>query len=354
MADNIRMDSHKLIFHPQRVSDWLSGKPVYPIEIEIGLSGACNHRCIFCAVDYMGYKPNFLDAQMLTKNLEILARNGLKSVIYSGEGEPLLNKNAPDIFNKTKALGIDVAMASNGVMLTKDVSEHCLQSFTWIRFSIAAVNAELYHKIQRGGKNDLDRVLQNLQDAVNIKHDRQLKVTLGAQCLLLPDNKSDVPELARTLRTIGLDYLTVKPFSQHPSSLVKREVDYSETAELAEELKQFETEDFKIYFRHQSIVNVSATEKEYDCCYALPFMTHIDAKGDVFPCVAFVGNKELCYGNLYEHSFDEIWESERTKKIMSIFQGEFLKKNCRKACRLDEMNKYLSALKHPSGHVNFI
>ncbi len=35
MEDTIRMDSHKLMYHPCRVSDWLQGKEIYPIEVEI-------------------------------------------------------------------------------------------------------------------------------------------------------------------------------------------------------------------------------------------------------------------------------------------------------------------------------
>lgn len=354
MADNIRMDSHKLLYHPIEVAKWLQGEGrLYPIEVEIGLSGACNHRCIFCAVDYMGYQPNFLDTKIVLDTLKDLADKGLKSVIYSGEGEPLLHKDAPFIIAKTKELGIDAALATNGVLLTRDKAEICLHALTWIRFSIAAATEETYQKIQRGKPGDLGRVLKNLEDAVAIKREKKLRTTLGAQLLLLPENRNEVVMLAKTLREIGLDYLTVKPFSQHPSSIAKREVDYSETDALAEELKSIATDSFQIHFRRQSMENV-AHEKPYDRCHALPFMTHIDAKGEVFPCIAFVGDENFRYGNLYEKSFVEIWESPRTADIMNTFCGDFLRNKCRKACRLDEMNKYLHELKHPGGHVNFI
>ncbi len=353
MKEQIRMDSHKLLYHPRRVADWMDGKAIYPIEIEIGLSGACNHRCIFCAVDYMGYQPNFLDTKIVLSTLKELANKGLKSVIYSGEGEPLLHKDAPRIIAKTKEFGIDAALATNGVLLTRDKAEICLHALTWIRFSIAAATEETYQKIQRGKPGDFGRVLQNLKDAVAIKHAKKLRTTLGAQLLLLPENRDEVLLLAKMLREIGMDYLTVKPFSQHPSSIVKRTVDYSETEELAEALKGIATEKFQIHFRRQSMENV-AQEKPYDYCHALPFMTHIDAKGEVFPCIAFVGNESLRYGNLYEKAFGEIWESPHTAEIMNTFCGVFLQKKCRKACRLDEMNKYLHELKHPGEHVNFI
>ena len=47
---------------------------------------------------------------------------GLKSIVYAGEGEPLLHKEAFDIINYTKALGIDAAVSTNGVLLTAEAS----------------------------------------------------------------------------------------------------------------------------------------------------------------------------------------------------------------------------------------
>mgnify|MGYP002624867086 CR=1 FL=1 len=317
------------------------------------MSGACNHRCIFCALDYIGYKPNFLDTKLFLDNVKELSTRGLKSVIFAGEGEPLMHKDAPFIFNETKACGVDAALSTNGVLLTKEVSEQCLQSLTWIRFSIAAATEKTYAKIQSRRKGDLQRVYNNLQDAVKIKRDKNLGVTLGAQLLLLEDNKDEVYLLAKNLREIGMDYLTVKPFSQHKYSGHLIAVDYEDSREIERQVKELATDDFAIYFRHQAIQNLTA-EKPYDKCYALPFMTHIDAKGEVFPCVAFVGIEEFLYGNIYEKPFTEIWESEHTREVMEKFSGEFLKTKCRKACRLDEMNKYLHALKHPGAHVNFI
>ena len=45
MADNIRMDSHKLIYHPEAVARWLKGENIYPIEIEI-ITDVCSARWI--------------------------------------------------------------------------------------------------------------------------------------------------------------------------------------------------------------------------------------------------------------------------------------------------------------------
>ena len=354
MAENIRMDTHKLMLHPDRVATWLMGSgTVYPLEIEIGLSGACNHRCIFCAVDYMEYKPCLLTRKVMEPNLKIMGQKGVKSIIYAGEGEPLVNPETPDIINLTKECGMDAAMSTNGVLFTKEKAASCLKSLSWVRFSIAGASDATYEKIHQCHKGDLQKALQNMTDAANIKRKQALNTTLGAQLLLLPENKKEVVSLAKIIRSIGFDYFTVKPFSQHPSSKIKREVDYSETEEIENQVKELATDSFSVYFRRQSIINIEH-EKNYDKCHALPFMTHISATGDIFPCVAFVGKKEFNFGNINKDKFSDIWERQQTQEIMHKFSGDFLKTQCRKACRLDEMNKYLHALKHPTPEMSFL
>ncbi len=353
MEDNIRIDSHKLIYHPDVVARWLSGENIYPIELEIGLTNACNHRCIFCAVDYTEYKPEKINTDVLKKNLAELSAKGIKSIVYAGEGEPLLHSDAPDIINYTKSLGIDAAVSTNGVLFTPDISNDCLKSLTWIRFSVAGINDFTYDKIQQGKPGDREIVYRNMEEAVRVKKDQNLTTTLGVQMLLLPENKDEAVQMGKELRKIGVDYFSLKPFSQHPQSKHILQVNYKEMLALEEEMKKLETEDFKIYFRAQAMKKLECS-RTYKHCWALPFMVYVDARGNLWPCIVFMGKEDLKYGNLNEETFCQIWEGKRRKQINEYFMNMDLEKNCREICRLDEMNRYLDALKNPGEHVNFI
>lgn len=356
MAENIRIDSHKLIYHPNRVAKWLSGEDIYPIEVEISPSGACNHRCIFCSLDYLGYVPKFLDKDVILKNLQIMHEHGLKSVICAGEGEPLLNKDFVDIVKGIKAIGLDVAMSTNGVLFTREKAEACLDKFTWIRFSVASLNKEAYNEIQRGREDDLDKLLENLEECVKIKMDRHLKTTLGVQCLLLPQNIETIPEMAQKLKEIGkgqIDYLTVKPYMHHFQTENKFEIDYSDIEKVRKGIEKYSDDDFSVFFRINAMQKLNRG-KAYKKCLGLPFMSHIDAGGNVWPCCDLVGADGLSYGNIYEEDFDKIWSGNKRRDVIEKINSYNLNKICNPSCRLDSINRYLTELKNPEAHVNFI
>ena len=88
--DEYNIDAHKLIYHPDRVAawnaaeNWESLKKIYPLYIEVSPAGACNHRCAFCAVDYLDYRPQFLSVDIMERRMTEMARAGVKSIMFAG------------------------------------------------------------------------------------------------------------------------------------------------------------------------------------------------------------------------------------------------------------------------------
>lgn len=354
--DKFRIDSHKLLFHVSRVNDWLQAKMIYPLYMEISPSGACNHRCTFCALDFMEYQKRQLDAAVLMERLGEMGRLGLKSVMYGGEGEPLLHGKFAEIVATTKHAGMDVALTTNAVLLTGSIAEKILGHVEWIKVSIGGATGDTYAQIHRTKQADFNRVIKNLTVAAEIKRKNGYRCTLGMQILLLPENKDEITLLARIARDIGMDYLVVKPYSQHPLSKTERykDIKYTEYASLADDLAQFNMDDFNVIFRTNTMKKWDDGMKRYARCLALPFWSYLDSGGNIWGCSAYLGDKRFIYGNIYKHTFKEIWEGERRKNSLAWVESELDAGQCRVNCRMDEINQYLWGLKNPPEHVNFI
>lgn len=354
--DEYKIDSHKLMYHVGRVNDWLEGKDVYPVYIEVSPSGTCNHRCTYCALDYMEYQHRFLDAPKLKERLTEMGRLGVKSIMYAGEGEPLLHKEIGRIINHTKASGIDVAITSNGVLFNEKLIETALKSITWIKVSINAATKETYARVHRTGEADFDRVIKNISAAVRFREAHRLSSTIGMQLILLPENVNEAVLLAKKARDIGADYLVIKSYSQHLKSLTSqyRDFNYSDYYHLADEFKKLTDGRFKVVFRMHTMKKLEEKKRTYDKCLALPFWSYIDAGGGVWGCSAYLGDERFHLGNIMESTFEEVWKGGKRKQALEHAATSLDTGECRKNCRMDEVNRYLWELTHPSLHVNFI
>ena len=344
------------MYHVPRLNGWLKGQAVYPVYMEISPIGACNHRCTYCALDFMGYQPRFLDVNAFKNTLNELGSLGVKSIMYAGEGEPFLHKDIAEIVNSTKVVGIDVAITTNAVLFNEYLAENILENVSWIKVSINGATNRTYSKIHRTQPEDFDKVIKNMRYAARLRKNNKYNCTLGMQLILLPENYKEVEPLSKIAKDIGMDYLVVKPYSQHPLSKTQkyRNIKYNKYLGLSEKLKKLNDKNFNVIFRLHTMKKWDESLRTYKHCLALPFWAYIDAGGNVWACSIYLTKKEFCLGNIYKNTFQQVWESEKRKKLLKWVESKLDSDKCRINCRMDEVNRYLWELKHPPAHVNFI
>ncbi len=326
------LDVHKLMYHPDRVNRWLNGEEIAPILIEICPIGNCNHRCVFCAYNYTDYNGPKLEYANTMRLIAELGGIGVKSLAWDTEGEPLLHPDLPDFINRAKQCGIESAVETNGVLLTEKFMESCGHNVTYIKVSVDAACNETHYKIHRGRKNDFDKIIRNVEQAVRLK----TGCTIGVQLILLEENEKEVKDLAGICRDIGVDYMVVKPFEIHPfqdNSLVH----------MGNLDKVLDIPD--IIVRRDTFDRVSM-ERDYPVCYGINFMSNIDCYGNVTVCNTLTRKDEYNLGNIYKESFSQIW-----KRHPKSFDNH---KCGKRVCRMDKQNAYLWQLKNPPEHVNFV
>ena len=151
------VDNHKLMYHPKRVTEWLEKGDCAPVYIEVGVTNRCNHKCIFCALDWIAHGGKDIEKNALNSALEGMVKSGVKSVMFAGEGEPLLHKNISEFVENAKNYGLDVSITTNGTRLTHEKANLILPFLSWIRFSIDAGSKESYAKVHGTKEEDFER-----------------------------------------------------------------------------------------------------------------------------------------------------------------------------------------------------
>lgn len=331
------------MFHPMRVAQWLEArndwnkaKDLYPLYIEVSPMGACSHRCVFCAMEFVEYPDTKIDPAVYADRIAEMGALGVKAAMMAGEGEPLLQKRMNEMVDATTRAGVDISFTTNGVLLDK----LDLAGVSWVKVSINAGTLDTYTKVHRTNAKDWDRVWANLRDAVK----RKGTCTVGVQMVMLPENEHEAQELQDRCDEVGVDYLVLKPYSQHKMS--ERTKQYEGFKPIS-----FPKAGKRLIVRDEAM----ATEKHpYEKCSATPnFWAFWASSGDLYSCSAYLLNDRFNLGNLNSSSFKDVWQGERRKRNWEFVTKELNISECRVNCRMQRSNEYLAQFGNLP-HANFI
>ena len=127
-----------------------------PVVTHIMLTDVCNHKCAFCSVQARAGDSLLFDD--IISYIDILLQYGLKAVILSGGGNPILYKckntgyGFNEIVESIYKRGLEIGLITNGMPLRKyeygftfreswmTVHPSTLDKLTWIRISMAGLD----------------------------------------------------------------------------------------------------------------------------------------------------------------------------------------------------------------------
>lgn len=356
--DEYLIDGHKLLWHTDRLQQWQNGQLISPIYIEISPVSYCNHKCIFCGVDFAMEKETKLDADILCRRLKEMGESGVRSIMYAGEGEPLIHKDLPEIIRTTKESGIDAAMTTNGTLGNAGIWEKILPYLTWVKFSVDAGSADVYSDVHKVPAGSFDKTIRSIKDALLVKEDNKLQVTVGVQFLVIDENIDDLKNAMELFSGYGIDYFVIKPYSKHPQMLKKHNNPYSdETLEYLKGLvSEYEDKSgMRIIFREKAFNRYSESEINYNHCHALYFWGYISASGSFYTCSVFMGDERFKAGNIYDDDMNTIMFGQKRQKAVHFGESELkIHDVCRLNCRMARVNEFLEFLKDTPRHINFV
>jgi cyclic pyranopterin phosphate synthase len=350
-------DGHKLMYHPDRVAEFLQTGDCFPLYVEISPVGSCNHRCLFCAYDYLGHPNRRLDGDRSLALIDELADCGVRSILFAGEGEPLLHPDLGRMIRQSHNSGIDAGMFTNGHLLTEGLAEEILPALLFVRFSFNGGSPENYAAIHQVSARVYEQVIERMEQSVRIRDRQKLGVDIGAQYVLLPENLDFVCDAAGRLKSAGLDYFVVKPFVQQSFQQgyqMKEALSRSILEEVFERLEQIQDRSFTVVIRRNAFEGYG--QRNYRHCLGTSFITAINSGGDVASCLPYWDQPDYVYGNIYEASFDTIWQGEKRRQIKQIIEQELdVCQVCPPNCRPHAINEYLGEIQRPTAkHVNFV
>lgn len=361
MADKYIMDGHKLYWHLDRVNDWLNGKRVAPLHIDVGLSKGCNIKCEYCfgAIQRNVYRKGFQEYfphEPLLRYMRDAGEIGVRSMAFIGEAEPLLNPHVYEAIVVGKNAGVDISLGTNGILFdTGKDGEAALEHLIWVRFNISAASDAAYRKIH--GSKEFDTAVEKIRFCVNTKNKKQLKVTIGLQMVLTPSNADQAIPLAKLGKELGVDYLVIKQCSDtvdNSLGIFSRLGEYDSFTNILKEAESISTKNYNVIVKWRKIA--SKGERNYDQCLGVPFLLYSSGDGKIYPCGAFFDFKEEEYrmGDLVKQSFKEIIESDRYWEVVDKVKQIDVHTACYSGCKTHSINEFLWMLKHPPDHVNFV
>jgi len=375
MSENIILDHSELIldgtkiqWHMDRVKDWESGKRISPITIDLALTRSCNYGCHFCYAMLQENEKNIITKKVIYDFLQDCKDIGVKGISLVGDGESSQSPIFIDTIVKGGELGIDMACATNGLVLNRSKLEKILPHMTYLRVNFSAGESKRYAEIMGAKEVWFERVCQNIKDMVDIKKKNNLKVTIGMQMVVMPEYADQLIPLAKLGKELRPDYLIFKHCSDDEEGhLGVQYSKYKDIFGLLKEAESYSDSEYKVAVKWSKIE--AEGKRSYQRCYGTPFLIQISGTGLVAPCSIMFNEKYKKYhlGNICEKRFKDIVQSDDYWEVMNRLASPSFNAQtmCGTLClqhkfneALDNHVKGIKEIKKPEGqipkHVNFV
>jgi radical SAM protein with 4Fe4S-binding SPASM domain len=323
--------------------------PIAPRVVFIEITNHCNLRCETCPRTYLDREP----LKSLSYKEFMYAADQfpeMQRTLLHGIGEPLINKQLPEMIRYLKARDIEVLINSNGTLLTPAWQEKIVESgLDEYHCSVDGATDETYARIR--GKDLLPKVKAGIQGLI------QTRERLGSStprisiwCVATQENLAELPDLVRLAAQLGvpevylqrLVFFAQEPEVQYGMAVNKLAIFGKTDAEQEEIIAECERLSAQLGVRlsasgardpRSSLAAVSPADySPWQNCTRPWTTAYITANGNCLPCCIspFATNNydSLIMGNLFQQSFEDIWNGEAYRR----FRVKFLSKNPHQAC----------------------
>jgi MoaA/NifB/PqqE/SkfB family radical SAM enzyme len=319
----------KLLQHVDRIAAIGRGENPPPVNVEIDLTNRCNLGCAFCHFAYVHSRGplartathntgDVMQTGLALSILEQLGAAGVRSVTWTGGGEPTLH---PDFAEIAGACSLPQGVYTNGTRIDPYRAAVMKARMKWVYVSLDRHDRDSYRAYKR--VDGFARAVQGIRALVRASG----PAVIGVGFLLDRTNVAYGNEMVDLALGLGADYVQFRPAVEfdlsapgravHDNTWIKPAVQWLAGAvdrnhgQVIADLSRFEM--YRNWRGHG-----------YPLCYWAQLQAVITPDGRAWTCVNRRGFAGDCLGDLNEEPFMSIWARSRAYPV---------DEKCRVLCR---------------------
>jgi len=352
----------KAAWHIDRIADLRAGRQAVPVSIQLIPSDYCNQDCSYCAYrasdglsvaefggpDKAGkhtHNPlRMIPTAKLREILKDAADLGVKSVTWTGGGEPTAHPDHMELFEYALDLGLECSMNTNGVVLRAGWQD-VLPRFTYVRFSFDGSTAEEYAAIRQVPLNSFQKVLGNIAAVVNEVKARDTACVVGVGYIVTPQYHASTSRAVELLRDTGVDYARLASMQSTNGSAV-----YGDQLDAARSSVNSACNLARPGFDVVNLFDTALGKRMSDpFCGFQQFVLYVGGNQKIYRCCYVAYSQVGDIGDLKTQSLRQWFESQAKHDAIDSFDA----RSC-DSCPLMEKNEAILAMLNPPPHVNFV
>ena len=166
-------------------------------DLRVSITDRCNFRCRYCMpTEGMVWQPRdeILTFEEIERVVRVaVQRFGVRSVRLTG-GEPTVRAHLPVLIARLAALGVDLALTTNGASLSLLAEDLAAAGLSRINVSLDSLRPDRFAAIT--GRDGLDRVLEGIGAAVSVGL-APVKINMVVMAGVNDDEVVDMAEFGR-------------------------------------------------------------------------------------------------------------------------------------------------------------
>jgi len=274
---------------------------------------------------------------------------GVKSITFSGGGEPFSYKYLLETVKKLAESPIKFASLTNGAKLKGEIANIFAHHGTWVRVSIDGWDDKSYAQYRGIKEGEFTKLIQNMKNFKQIGG----KCALGVSYIIDNKNYTHVYDFIKLIQSTGADSIKLSPcvvsnYSSENDSYHKPLFDVVQE-QITKAKLDFEKDGFEIYNSYHLFND--EINKTYNWCPYMQILPVIGADLNIYPCQDKAYNLDNgLVGSIKNIRFKEFWFNDKNK-FFKINPS----KDCQNRCVADGKNKMiLEYLNTNDDHLGFV